>query len=309
MKPDAPAEIRGEFRPIATSLPGLSICEHLPRTVAVDAPRQPDSHGHAQLQRAQSAGHDDRLHRRRQRPDTRPRTPIRRISARSASTWAWADRRRARRGLHAVLSGLGRGDSPARPLRRLSWAGSTIRSSRLCKPTFDRAPRVPNYDPVRPIGEPLMPSLDALPDMTVDRLDAPALAARPARRSVSRAGTASRAIDTMSKHGQQAFSLLSSSKTREAFDLSQEPDARARPLRPQPERFEPADGPAAGRGGRHVRQRARRDLRQQRPLVRHARKQFRHAQGRQPADSRHGLSGPDSGSGRTRVCSIRRWWS
>jgi hypothetical protein len=31
MKPFAPAEMRGEFQPIATSVPGLSICEHLPR--------------------------------------------------------------------------------------------------------------------------------------------------------------------------------------------------------------------------------------------------------------------------------------
>jgi hypothetical protein len=30
MKPDAPEEIRGEFRPIATRTPGLQICEHLP---------------------------------------------------------------------------------------------------------------------------------------------------------------------------------------------------------------------------------------------------------------------------------------
>lgn len=30
MKPDAPPEIRGEFRPIASNLPGLSVCEHLP---------------------------------------------------------------------------------------------------------------------------------------------------------------------------------------------------------------------------------------------------------------------------------------
>jgi Protein of unknown function (DUF1501)/Protein of unknown function (DUF1549) len=30
MKPAAPAEIRGEFRPIATNVPGLEICEHLP---------------------------------------------------------------------------------------------------------------------------------------------------------------------------------------------------------------------------------------------------------------------------------------
>lgn len=31
LKPDAPAEIRGEFQPIATSVPGINICEHLPR--------------------------------------------------------------------------------------------------------------------------------------------------------------------------------------------------------------------------------------------------------------------------------------
>src|SRR4051812_14597005 len=30
LKPDAPAEIRGEFKPIATSVPGLQVCEHLP---------------------------------------------------------------------------------------------------------------------------------------------------------------------------------------------------------------------------------------------------------------------------------------
>jgi hypothetical protein len=30
-KPNAPAEVRGEFRPTATSVPGVQICEHLPR--------------------------------------------------------------------------------------------------------------------------------------------------------------------------------------------------------------------------------------------------------------------------------------
>lgn len=32
MKPAAPAEYRGEFRPVATTAPGLAICEHLPLT-------------------------------------------------------------------------------------------------------------------------------------------------------------------------------------------------------------------------------------------------------------------------------------
>ncbi len=31
LKPDAPAEFRGEFKPIATTVPGLQLCEHLPR--------------------------------------------------------------------------------------------------------------------------------------------------------------------------------------------------------------------------------------------------------------------------------------
>src|SRR5688572_26739074 len=31
-KPDAPAEIRGEFKAIDSSVPGIRICEHLPRT-------------------------------------------------------------------------------------------------------------------------------------------------------------------------------------------------------------------------------------------------------------------------------------
>jgi hypothetical protein len=31
LKMDAPSEVRGEFRPIATNVPGLQICEHLPR--------------------------------------------------------------------------------------------------------------------------------------------------------------------------------------------------------------------------------------------------------------------------------------
>src|SRR5262245_39496598 len=30
MKPEAPVEIGGEFRPVATSVPGTQVCEHLP---------------------------------------------------------------------------------------------------------------------------------------------------------------------------------------------------------------------------------------------------------------------------------------
>jgi hypothetical protein len=35
LKPDAPIEIRGEFKPAATNVSGISICEHLPRLAAM----------------------------------------------------------------------------------------------------------------------------------------------------------------------------------------------------------------------------------------------------------------------------------
>jgi hypothetical protein len=35
LKMDAPAEIRGEFKPIATKVPGIQICEHLPKLASI----------------------------------------------------------------------------------------------------------------------------------------------------------------------------------------------------------------------------------------------------------------------------------
>lgn len=54
LKPGAPAEIRGEFRPIETKVPGMSVCEHLPlhakiadRLAIVNGVETIDSHGPA----------------------------------------------------------------------------------------------------------------------------------------------------------------------------------------------------------------------------------------------------------------------
>ena len=57
LKPDAPADIRGEFRPIATRTPGIHICEHLPMLAqrshlwalvrSLTHPSNSHSHGHA----------------------------------------------------------------------------------------------------------------------------------------------------------------------------------------------------------------------------------------------------------------------
>ena len=34
LKPEAPAEVRGTFQPIATRTPGMDVCEHLPKLAA-----------------------------------------------------------------------------------------------------------------------------------------------------------------------------------------------------------------------------------------------------------------------------------
>src|SRR2546422_6403249 len=59
LKPQAPAEIRGEVCPIATRTPGIQICEHLPRLAqrsqlwalvrSMTHPSTSHSHGHAMM--------------------------------------------------------------------------------------------------------------------------------------------------------------------------------------------------------------------------------------------------------------------
>ncbi len=222
MKPDAPAEIRGEFRPIASSLPGLSVCEHLSRTsrwmhrasLIRTVTHNYNAHNPLAMLTGYTGGDNAQIHTKNtDPPDIGAICQYLQLGPRDVP------------GAVCMPCYPGWGEGIRRPGPYGGYLGRQYDPFfSLCKPTFDRAPRVANYDPVRPVGQPMMPSLDALPDMSVNRLDA--------RRSLARQLddrfrelNASRAIDTMSRHAQQAFSLLSSSKTREAFDLSQETDA------------------------------------------------------------------------------------
>src|SRR5262249_47784220 len=93
----------------------------------------------------------------------------------------------------------------------------------VCQPTFPRQPRRPNYDPVNPMGDPMVPSLNGSADLSTDRLGE--------RRALMgqidaqlKAAEASPAMQRLDKFQKRAFALLSSSKTRQAFDLTPEPD-------------------------------------------------------------------------------------
>ena len=154
MKPDAPAEYRGDFRPIRTNVPGIDVCEHLP----LHAKRRRQVHPHPldrpQLRRprrrAQAVPH-------RPRPDVagrlRQRLPDGRLDGRQG---ARGPQRRACRttspaptaaahGIDVFSFGsayLGAVDAPVhrrrRPERRRS---SRSRTWRLAPALADRLPR------------------------------------------------------------------------------------------------------------------------------------------------------------------------
>lgn len=65
MKPEGPVDIRGEFQPISTSLPGIALCEHLPRlarvlhlTTLVRSMHHSVNNSHAAAVYAALTGHD-----------------------------------------------------------------------------------------------------------------------------------------------------------------------------------------------------------------------------------------------------------
>jgi hypothetical protein len=91
-----------------------------------------------------------------------------------------------------------------------------------CAPTFDRKPKVNYYDPVLPIGEPLLPTTDMPIEMTIDRMDSRRSLLEQIDRTFASAHR-SPSLTKLDAVQQRAFAMLTSSRTRTAFDLAQEP--------------------------------------------------------------------------------------
>ena len=293
LKPDAPAEVRGEFRPIATSVPGLQICEHLPRTARLDAQGEPDPFGHARLQHPQPAavltgftgGDPEQL--RPERTDPPDIGAVCQYLGHGAGGHALA------RSACPAIPGWGASQTG---IRRAGPYGGFLGSQydplfAACDPNFDREFEQAKefYDPVSPIGEPPLPSLDDVPEMTVERLDRRRSLLEQLDDAFERAN-ASAGVATMDQFQQRAFALLTSSRG----------PRRVRPRRASPTR-------SADRYGRNLFGTsllvARRLVEAGVPFVSvhaenfgthgtlgHAREQLRHAQGLQPAQPRPGRS-------------------
>lgn len=224
-KPEAPREVRGEFRPISTSLAGVRICEHLPQTARImhkaslirTVTHNYNSHNPLAMMTGFTGGKNQQL--------TAERTDPPDIGAICQYLELGAPEMP---GAVCLPCYPGWGESSMYPgIRRPGPYGGYLGARydplfSVCKPTFKRKPNRKYYGTVRPYGEPQMPALDALPAMTAVRLDRRRSLLQQIDKEFQR-GNRSRAADRMEKFQQRAFSMLCSSKTRDAFDLSREP--------------------------------------------------------------------------------------
>lgn len=222
MKPDAPEGIRGEFRPIETTLPGLRICEHLPRLARwMHRATLIRSFSH-------SFNSHDPLPFLTGYTDNRPLD--------QASSTDPPDI-----GAICQYLGLGPADVPGavcmpcfpgsgeKGWRRRGPYGGFLGKTydplfTRCNPSFEREPKVNYYDPVLPVGEPFLPGAESIDELPAIRLGR--------RRSLlgqldtlTAQVESSPAVATMDDAMRRAFAMMTTSRTREAFDLSSEPAA------------------------------------------------------------------------------------
>jgi hypothetical protein len=192
MKPDAPAEIRGEFTPIATKTPGMHICELFPRQAQItdklaiirNMKFTGDNHSCEQL------------------------------------TTGWRAENRPSRPAHGAVVSFLKGRSTDVP--QYVVLGQPMAPGPVYRDEFGPVYLGAAHRPFVPTGE-AYDNLGLSPAMTPERLGD--------RKELLRAfDTLRRDLDTrgeatgMDRFTAQAFELLTSNKTREALDISREPE-------------------------------------------------------------------------------------
>lgn len=205
LKPDAPAEIRGEFRPISTKTPGIQICEHFPRLA-----QRTDK-----LAIIRSMTHGDVNH-----------TTATHYLLTGQPPPPGGDLRKDWPHIGAALSRLGRGKGPLPPFVSMrpklentvprfveqshgqfaGWLGA-----RWDPLTIDANPALPGYR----VGD-----FHLQKDVTLQRLEKRRALLKSLETGRTRAADP---MQTMRGHYDRAYELLASAVGRSAFDLKQEP--------------------------------------------------------------------------------------
>lgn len=203
MKPHAPAEYRGAFAPIATNVPGLEVCEHMPLHAGCAdkySVIRSISHGFAD----HGGGHKKFLTGR----DPKQPTEFVNDYPMVGSVVAKCRERRSV-GIPNYIAGVDSGRD-----------GVDVFS-------FGAAYLGPSYTPFSIVGDPSLPRFSvqniSIDKSMSDRLDDRLSLRRgfdQLRREIDSSGMMS-SVDTFTT---QAVNMLTSDRAREAFDLSQEPE-------------------------------------------------------------------------------------
>ena len=206
MKPDAPENVRGEFRPIATTVPGLQFCEHLPmlarqahHLTLVRSVRHTVADHNAGAYFALTGREPFASGRLITTPSPDDFPPFGAVLAKLRPTGRnlpdfvqmpdWMSNN------GAFLPGQGAG-----------FLGGP------CEPFLTGDPSLPGYK---------IPGLDLPRELSLDRVNR----RRDLLDAVSRAVDPDSAVDRLDAHYRKAFELISSPEARRAFDLSREPPA------------------------------------------------------------------------------------
>lgn len=221
LKPDAPDKVRGEFKPIATSVPGTQICELLPKTALLmdratlirTYSHKYNSHNPYNVLTGFDGGKDAENYfaKRTDHPSVGSICQMLNLGARDVPRY--------------VTMPAFPGYSQA--LRRSGPYGGYLGSQydplfTACEPRYERESKG-DYDPVTALGVPTPPTLSELPGLTANRLENRFTLLEQFDGNLAKLER-SGAVARLDQFKAKAFSILSSTKTRLAFDVSKESD-------------------------------------------------------------------------------------
>ena len=224
LKPDAPAGIRSEFKPIATSAPGIQVCEHLPRMAKwmhrAVVVRSVFHKGGCHNNLPMYTGYDVPP------PDDSPRDTD---PPSMGSVYLYHQQKVLGRKPGPLPEyiylpcPLGWGEARRKPGPGGGFLGQHF--DPLCTEctAYTDRPMEKSDDMQVVRGEPVFKDLELTADMTLDRLQGRRSLVRQLDDSLRRAETRPAPQGYVGKR-KLAFDLLTSARVREAFDLGREPD-------------------------------------------------------------------------------------
>lgn len=193
-KPDAPAEYRGEFRAIGSNVPGISLCELLPRQAWIV-----DKLALVRGMHHRSTDHAGGAHWVMTGFKAADQTPL----------------GNERPSVGSVVARMHGANAPGVPAYVAAPEAPPFASSAYLGP---------GDNPFSPAGQARVPDLDLASGVTLDRLGDRRTLLRKLD-SIERARDASGTMRGIDRFTDEAFAMITGPRARAAFDLAREPDS------------------------------------------------------------------------------------